>query len=492
MERIKIFDLCILLNKEEFLNFELYLKHSINARKQCLQLYELIKERYKKAKCDWKRTRLDLNSLEEVIYPEKVGKHTFAKLRNELLKHLEEYCAFINFRKDHQFHLIHFLAERDSQHYFKKVLKKVNKEFENQQSIISEKTKYELWNGFMQIEFVSNEEKYKTDFKEMFNSFTNYSLLRWMQLYCILLNRNLINKEKSENIEEEIKLEMQGIAELILERKGIEIVAKVYVTCLQMLEGDLGKTTELRKLLIENRENLAIEEQKKMFNYLHTVCVRKFIAFPEKAFEHRKEIVKNYFYRYENDLLHEGAFIPVQHVKNLCNYATTRISRTDELKLTKEAAEKLIKEVTKKVNPQYRNSTRNHVYGVFHFLNKDYEKAIDVLSKQKKGTYANYALRFDDYTILLRSVYETEEPVDDKVTGFIKVLNRNRSIPSHKWLEYYNFAQAIKQLDALRDLAVIYDSDKKKALEEMKSLLEKPIKVRNWFEQKLETLGFKQ
>ncbi len=492
MERIKIFDLCILLDKEEFLNFEQYLIHFMKAKKQCLQLYVLIKECYQKANYNWRKTQLDLHQLAEKIYPKKVGKHTFAKLRYELLKYLEEYCAFLQFKKDKQYHLIHFLAERGNQNYFKKVLNKANREFEGKESITLEKTKYELWNGFMQIEFVSNKEKYETDFKGMFDSFTNYSLLRRMQLYCILLNRYWIIIEKAEEIEEEIKLEMQEITKLVLKRKGIELIAQVYVTCIQMLEGDFKKATELRELLTNKKEKLAIEEQKKMFNYLYTICLQKIRKFPENKSEYRKEIIKDYFYRYENNLLQEGGFIPIQHIKNLCNYATTRMNRTDELRFTEKEAEEIIKEVTKKASPEYRSSTRNHVYGVFHFFNKDFKKAIEVLSRQKKGTYSNYALRFDDYTVLLRSTYEIEEPVDSRVTGFIKILNRNRtkSIPNLKWLEYYNFAKAIKKLDALKNLSRTYRSDKEKALKEMKNILKKPIKLSNWFEQKLEELGF--
>ena len=135
MKKTKIFEICLMLSKEEFFNFETYLKTFTKATKQCLELYSFLKESYEKSNYKWSKASIEKERIEKKLYGQKTHNSTFATLRNDLLKYFEEYCAFLQFKEDKHHHLLRFFAKRSDEHYFRKVFNHTNRQLKDLQGL---------------------------------------------------------------------------------------------------------------------------------------------------------------------------------------------------------------------------------------------------------------------------------------------------------------------------------------------------------------------
>lgn len=134
----------------------------------------------------------------------------------------------------------------------------------------------------------------------------------------------------------------------------------------------------------------------------------------------------------------------------------------------------------------YRKNVFQHNLGVYHYYFKEFEEAIKVIKKQKLANYPNPYFRFDDQTILLRSLYESEktESLENACRNFKAVLENDDFLPVKQFEEYDHFISAMRKL-LLANLNQVEERRFNQALKELNALLERPIKVPHWFKQKM-------
>ena len=499
MNKTKIFEICKILTTSEFIDFEVYLTHYTKAGNKCIRLYLFLLEGYKASNYNWDKANIDKDIIKKELYKNQKSESTFRMLRSELLKYLEGYCAFLQFqseKKSHFPYLLRFLAERNNEQYFRKIFTKKKEYIAKLEGLEVLNTEYELWSTSMDIEFIGSLEKNQTNFESLYNSFTNYSLIKRMQQYCILLNRVLINEEEiSESIVAEIEgtKEYRGVIELAIEKENIKLIANAYKFCIQMLKNKVDKYYELKNLLEENKDKIDKEDQRKIFNFMYTFCIYQIRNNQSKnsqiVNEFQTEVIKTYFYRYENGLLEVGLFISVMDVKNVCNYAILRTRMDGEMNMNQEDAYKTIMAIHNKVKPEKKHNSRNHNLGNYYFYIKDYDKAIAILRKQKLTDYPNPYLRFDEQTVLLRSFYESKKDtkLENGMNAFKLALNNDKLIALGKKEAYYNFILAMRKLYLIQQNRV-EEKRIQPALKELSKLLAKPIKVPHWFKEKIKEL----
>lgn len=491
MKNTDLFTLFSLLSTVEFTNFEFYLKHFTPISQKGMQLYQLIKTAYELAKQDWKEVKLEQTTIEKTIYGKQKNNSTFRTLRSELLDYLEEYCAFLELKKEKKHLLIHFLAKRNHQNLFSKTFKDINKVCESNVGLASLKTQSLLWESYQAIEFKNNPRITQTNFNAYYTSFTDYSLIKRMFHYCILWNRKLSRDDVE--IDPVITKEIHEIAQIASNKKSIGILGQAYKACIEMLEGNIESYYQLKMLLLKQDQALLIEDKKILAHFMYSFCLEEKNKNSDHVEEFKKEVMVNYFYRYEQGFLMEDGFIPVLHVKNLCTYAAFRTLRNDDFAMTKADAVELILKTNATIAPQYRISCKNHNLALLHFYNKDFKTSIDLIKSKKQAAYFNPYFKYDDWMILLRSFYELDIEKEEEllygIRSFKAMLDRENFLPTKDKKTYYNFIFVIKTLDKIRRKKERYE-ETTKLEQQLGKYLDKPLKmaIREWALQKIEEL----
>ncbi len=482
MKKTKIFELLLILSKKEFLDFEVYLKHFTKSREmnKSIRLYTLLKKAYQKADYNWNKADIAKEKIEATL--NKQEQTAFRKLCAELLRYLEEYCAFLQMRTEKNDYLLRFCAVRNQVPLFNKVynesIRKLNalEGLENLQ--LKSSTLEHLW----LLEFTNNPKVARTDFNKLFLSFSDYAFIKQLRWYCVLLNRCLLTN--TFQIEAQVKEEIHLILQLGKLKASHLFIFPFYQDCIQMLQGEEKSYYELKELLIANKEKVDVKDQRIFFNMMNSFCMS------HKDGNFRQEAYLNYFYRFEEGLLEDdNGSIPVQDVKNLCSMAILRTKMDGELSMTISDAIDIFYRATKKIKAQFKISTRNYHLGTLYFFHQEYDKVLEFLKPLKAEKYANPYFHFDSRLVLVRTYYELAEDGSDKlergIRNFKSALDNDAFLPKKDKEAYYNFLLAMRKLSALR---YTYNYDQSKAQKNHKDLqkiLEGFVWVKSWFVTKL-------
>ena len=486
MKKTKTFELLHILSKKEFLDFEFYLKHFTKSREtsKCIQLYALLKKAYQKAECNWNKADITKDKIETAL--NKNGQTAFRKLCTELLRYLEEYCAFLQMRTEKNDYLLRFCAMRNKGTLFEKVYNESIRKINFTEGLESLQQKCNILEQLHTLEFTNNPKVAKTDFNELFLSFSDFALIKQLRWYCMVLNRDLLatSFQISTDVEEEIDL----ILKLETKKTKRLFVLQFYQLCIKMLKGNDKSYFQLKELLINNRKKIDVKDQKIFFNMMHSFCMTN------KDISFRNESLLNYFYRFETGLLEENGYIAVQDVKNLCSYATLRTKMEEELAMTMTDAIDIFYKTTKKIKTAFRISTRNYHLGTLYFFHQEYNNVLKFLKPLKTEKYANPYFHFDSRLVLVRTYYELQEEGTDKlergIRNFKSALDNDDFLSKKDKESYYNFVLAMRKLNALR-YTYGYDQPKaEKHYKDLQKILEGYVSVKSWFISKLEDFKF--
>ena len=486
MKKTKIFELLSILSKKEFLDFEFYLKHFTKSREtsKYIQLYELLKKAYQKAEYNWNKADIDKDKIEAAL--NKNQQTAFRKLCSELLRYSEEYCAFLQMRTEKNDYLLKFYTVRNQENLFKKVYNEIIRKQNSIKGLERLQLKSNTLEHLWLLEFTNNPEIVKTDFNELFLSFSDYTCIKQLRWYCVLLNRSLLIDKFQ--ISPEVKNEIKLILKLEEQKVKRLFIFPFYQHCIWMLQGKNESYYQLKDLLVNNKEKVDVKDQRIFFNMMHSFCMTN------KDVSFRKESFLNYFYRFEEGLLEENGYIAVQDVKNLCSYATLRTKMKGELFMSMTEAIDIFYRATKKIKTTFKTSTRNYHLGTLYFFHQEYNKVLEYLKPLKAEKYANPFFHFDSRLVLVRTYYELQEEGVDRleksIRNFKSALDNDGFLPQKDKDGYYNFLLAMRKLSALR-YTYGYDQTKtQKNYKDLKKILEDFVWVKDWFISKLEDFKF--
>lgn len=136
-------------------------------------------------------------------------------------------------------------------------------------------------------------------------------------------------------------------------------------------------------------------------------------------------------------------------------------------------AHNFIKEYKNKILPEFRESRHNHSLALICFAERDYEKALKLISKIK---YDAFAFKYYLKGLLLKIYYETNrfEEAISVIDTFRHFISKTISLPQFRKDEYSGFIKYTAQLLKLRENnSGINLTDLKQEIENQKLLAEK-------------------
>lgn len=475
MKRTEIYKILMTLTDKEFQKAGAYLISFTNASKKSLLLFEEIEKAYKKAKGNWDKAVLTKEVFNQKIFGKTDDDSNARNLRSDLLKHLKSYCRFLQFHQEkHNNYLLAYYLERDCNDLLVETYQKKKKVFQKTQGLSQIQAEYEAFEIHRKLMSKQQTKKEFPDYQTNYERFLDFSLLKKIQLYCYMLNRDLIEQYQFPKGFED---HMEVIFKTAKKRERIKSLTHLYYTASRMLKGDKTKYTVLKKLLEQSDLNLRKEDNQLLHLFLESFNISQ---------NNQLELYRSYLSRFDKQLLHDGRFVPLMHAKNLCSIIPVLL-KTEEAAITK------IKEIIQEIRPKYREITQQYGLGVLYFYRKEYRSAIKIFQRK---TTPNAFFDFDGRTILLRCYYlvddelmkqenenfEKIEVIENQSRNFRRLLKKNTLSDEHKE-GYFHFVTALEMLYKIKSQGYVFTKKERiLAITELKEFLANhPVKAGHWF-----------
>mgnify|MGYP000379913580 CR=1 FL=1 len=480
MKNTELYELLLTLTDKEFQKASVYLISFTNASKKGLLFFKEIEKAYQKAKGDWSKAVLTKEIFNQKIFGTPEDNSNARNLRSDLLKHLKSYCSFLQFQqKTAHNYLLEYYLERDCNDFLIDTYHKQEKKLCKEQGVAVLRQQYEAFEIHRKLMSKQQTKKESPDYLANYERFIDFSLLKKIQLYCHMLNRNIITKF---DFPEGFDKEMELIFSLAKQREQIEPLVDLYETASRMLKGDKAQYLLLKELLEDKAMNLRRDDNQLLHVFLESFIISQ---------NNQLELYRSYLSRFDKKLLHDGRFIPLMHAKNLCSILPVLLESEEEVS-TK------IKEIIQEIRPKYRDITAQYGLGVLYFYRKDYTKAIHIFQRK---TTPNAFFDFDGRTILLRSYYlveeaemllknpdfEKTEAISNQARNFRRLLRKSLLGEEHKE-GYFHFITALEMLYEIKEYT-FSKQEKKELIADLNKFLEgHPVKAGHWFLKEVEVL----
>ncbi len=482
--------LLITLNREEFYEFELFLKYILKARPKCLSLYKIIKNNYVKNNEHWNKIDLTAAQIYTALYKKEMPKNTsvLRELSSEFLSYLKHYCAYLQFKKNEQEYYFKYLYHNEVNSLFEIEFKKIQS---GSNQIYGTETSWKEFE-FMELYLRKQIKKvvsHKIDIEQYFTSYIKLNTEKKLQILCIIEQNAII---KSFEIGSQIQYSFEAVLEKNIPNKNSGLLHRLYYDSILMLRNAQDNYEPLKEKIYQNNNKIAEYDRYVLISSLLAYCNLKIQnASAEIITYFREEQQFHYFFMYEEGLLNDGKYVMAMHVKNICLLAVLRTKSTGRLKLNLKEAKKIIEESKEKITPQYAESTYNFNMAVFYFFVEEPEKTIELLLR--KNQYINYHFTCDSNLYLLKCYYLTEDAsnFDKKVASFRESLRRDQYLSLQDKDSYKNAIRAMVRLKKIKDqISFQYKYNPNKHIEKLKeTITNKPIQSIDWFMQQLALLA---
>ncbi len=466
MHRSTLLSLIKSLNKEEFKDFEKFLRSPyFNTRKKCFDLFTIIKQAYPNLDAN---PKLQKEVVFQKLFPMKnISESTALKqLSSELLSSLEKFLKQQAFEKRGTFSdllLLRELNNRDPK-YYKSYFKKICKKQAQKQSKGINHFYYQFLLNFDAFIFDSSSNKPTSNFNEILQNLEVYVLVEKLRIYSLMHNSQLIIESDQIDF-----TELNPIMEKLEKAALIEHpIIDIYFSILQIFRGQNQYFPKLKQLLKSYK--LPYTELKEIYTIILTYLNTKI---QEGQVKYKGERFDWYLEMFYAGLCKDGKYIHYRHLNNL----VTLCLQKEDFVLAKE----LIDGYASKVLPQYKSYSRYYNIAIWHFYKNEFEQSQKHLLKVD---FIDSFHQIETKTLLLRIYYEENETIAllDLTNAFIKMVKRNKMISSRHKESYVNFSKAIKQLFKLKS----NPNTKKEQVEEFdNSLNEKRLHYSSWINTKI-------
>lgn len=410
------------------------------------------------------------------------------ELSSEFLNYLKHYCAYLQLKKNERAYYFKYLYDNEVNNLLEIEYKKIqtinNPIFGTESS----------WKDFEFMELYLRKQtkkvvSHKVDVEHYFKTFVKLNTEKKLQLLCIIEQNTII---KSFEISNQIQLLFEDVLENNSPNKNSGLLHQLYYDSILMLRNKADNYELLKEKIYTDSEQIAEYDRYVLISSLLAYCnlqIQNASAEINNYF--REEQQFHYFFMYEEGLLNDGKYVMAMHVKNICLLAVLRTKSKGRLKLSLEAAKKIIEEAKQKIIPQYAESTYNFNMAVLHFFVEKYDKTIQLLTQ--KNQFINYHFTCDSHWYLLKCYYLINDAnnFDKKVAAFRESLRRDQYLSSQDKSSYRNAVKAIVRLKKIKDQKNFqYKYEPDKPINKLKeTVTNNPIQSIDWFMQQLEILA---
>ena len=414
------------------------------------------------------------------IYPgEKFRDNTLRLLMFYLYECAKKFIQMNRFQKDtisSNLYLVRDLIDRDLLKEAEKVLKENIKALEN----TVHKNEEFFWNNYINYteyltlqenQYADRYEKYMTGktLENLILNLTDNYLLRLLKLYTVVLNTNAMFKT---GYDVQYYRNVLGM----FERSHFKSnpVLEIYYLAAKMLEcpEDENYYYEFKKLVMTGEGNYSHDLLDDLYINLENYCVRKGRV-GKKKFD--RELFDIYNIEIDRKLYKNGNYM----LPNFYKSAVATAMMVDEHKW----AEKFIEEYKNELVPEYRESVYRHCYARVFIYKKDYNKALEYLSKVRTDE-----IYLKTETKLLFAFVYFELGIDDSLSYLLDTMRHffknDRFMSDDKKNFYWDFVKILNKLNTAKFKASLGN------LFEIKELINSKEKLflKNWLLEKANEL----
>lgn len=394
----------------------------------------------------------------------------FRKICSDLLKDVEDILITIkinNSKELNQILLLEYLKEFQMDKFFEKKIELfkheiiLNKEYNINQSfqIFSlEKIKYEFYINHNSSTKINNINSFS-------ESLDKYYYFQKLQLICHAINENHFSDKKTiinnaENI----------INTIITNQCYNEPIIHIYIQIYTLLK-DINNFENyfLLKKTIKKQNNIHIDEQKIIFQYIINFCI---IQLRKGELDFEIELLNIY----KQSLIFIKDNISTSRFKNIVNLS---------LKLEEfDFVEDFIKKFGNLIDDEQKENIINYNLATLYFAKKKYNDTIDILNITK-GTDLFYTLAIK--VLLIKSFFELKEIqfIESTLSSFRIYVLRNKKMTLISKKIYTDYIITIKKMINIINLnyneinSLKIKIETKKDLPDKKWILEKLNQIQN-------------
>jgi len=413
-----------------------------NKNQSIIKLYEYLKKQYP----EFDGKKVEKEYLYMKLFPGSRYNDGFMRtIMFNLAQLAEDYIAYCNYKSNTfsvKRHLAVELNSRDLRKLFEKNMREINSMLDKVDVKDGDfyynrfYMEYENLYYLSKLHFDKNEKFiYKTGIHNIFNHITYFYLIRVLKFYLYVLNtKNIYKVDYKTDIIEDI---LKGFKPALY--KDVPLINIYYnLLMLYIKEEDESYFFKL-KGLTGKLDDLPYDEKVETYINLENYCKRK-IRYGKKNFA--GELFEIYKQELENKCYIIMGVMPHKLYKNIVDTAL----RLNEI----DWAQKFIEDYKKEMPEVHKENTYLYCKGIIEFYLKNFEKALEIMSKVKYDEIYHKA----EMKCLIMAIYyelNIEDTLLASLDSFRHFLTNDKYIPDDRKLNYLNFIRFLKKLNNLKN-----------------------------------------
>lgn len=430
----KLIQLLQTLSKKELKDFRSFVASDYNNPNRHLEKFINLLTKYEG---DFTNPKLEKEIFFKRHYPGEVfDEQKIRYLQSDLTKLLEDFIAYIEFRKDRfqqQLYLTQSLQRRNASKYFLQELQKLNDL--NETSAFRDSDYYLKLHKLSEIRYEYSSENrnraFDNSLQELIDNLEITYLARGFRYYCEMINRrNILSVSYNLSFFDELVHHL---------RKGtFDDIPAIYIYrlihCTLTKPDEIQHYTNLLDALKKYEHLFGRNEARGMYVFAQNFCIRRINSGDKEALG---MIFALYQEMVDKNLIFEGNFVSQPDFKNI---VTTGLRLGED-----EWVGNFIEEFYPKLNPQFAKNAYTYSMAWVHFARKEHDKALRMLLKVE---FNDVYYHLDSKSLLMKVYFELEEydAFASLVDAFKIYLRRNQTISDLQKKTYHNFILIINKL----------------------------------------------
>jgi len=451
--------------------------HKTISKKDIVSLYTILKKEYPK----FEGPGIDRKVIFKKLYPaRKFDDEKFRNIKYGFSGMLEMYLSIIDMTEDYiesRLHFLNQLRKRRTNEQFRLTLNNLNvmldksdlrnDEYYSRKLLLAENE----WLFEGKDENLKNSEAYMKALQNGMGYATNsFVMTMFKQLHYYHHYKHHLVTHIDTQFYDYVFRYFNDNKTLIENNPVLEIL----YAFLEIKTGGPDKSVlmKLKDQLNSSERNFIRPHYQFLYVDLYNICLEQYLKNESDYRDILVEVLKDCI---QKDIYLEDGFIHEHSYKSIVSAAL----RLKEMRL----AETLINSYKEMLPVKIREDAFSYNYASYYFINKEYEKALDYLSKVKNN---DFYYTTEIYNLQLRIYFELNslEPALNLIDSYKHFFSHSRQLPKEYQIRYKNFLDYFEKLLKIK----MGETKKEAGLLRIKLNKEKEVAFKGWLVGKLNEL----